>query len=203
MRNDYPPLWEAICRAAAVDPSSSVDRVHAAYASVVGRGTIQRIREGGSPRMESLSKMADQIGLHSVHSMLSPPKNRGALAHDMNPTAHDHPPLLTWEVIVNGGVLPKRFRCEVPDDALWSPTEGGTARGTPVVFVTTDQPPVPGTGVLVEDKHGERYVRIYRQALSGAWLAAARNPNYLTLDSGKHGLRLLAVAENRLLDGQL
>lgn len=99
--------------------------------------------------------------------------------------------------------LPQRFRCEVPDDALWSSTEGGTAKGTPVVFARTDMHPAPGVGILVEDLKGRRFVRIYRQGPAGQWLAAARNGNYLSLESERDGLKLLAVAENRLLDGQL
>lgn len=126
------------------------------------------------------------------------------VAHDVSLVGYDHPPLLTWETIVRKKEeLPERFRCELPDDALYSERDGGTRSGTPVVFVRTDVRPAPGVGVLVEDQDGVRYIRVYRQGAGGAWLAAARNENYLTLDSERDGLRLLAVAENRLLDGRL
>jgi hypothetical protein len=198
------PLWEGACRAVGLRPDASLGAVVKAYGGKIPRSTFQRLRDTGNPRGGTLQAMADAIGV-SAGKFLADPEAEGAQsrAHLVNPPRHDHPPLMTWEVIVSRGKeLPERFRCEVPDDALWSPAEGGTQRGTPVVFVRTSQPPPPGTGVLVEDRGGERYVRIYRQAVGG-WIAAARNANYLTLHSAEHGLTLLAVAENRLLDGQL
>lgn len=149
--------------------------------------------------------MADAIGLSDVRALLEDPATSvSGVAQVLSYPPHEHPPLIEWRTIVETKTaLPTRFRREVPDDALWSPTEGGTPRGTPVVFVTTAAAPPPGVGVLVEDGDGQRYVRVYRQGPAGAWIAAARNANYLTLESEKHGLRLLAVAENRLLDGQL
>jgi hypothetical protein len=64
-------------------------------------------------------------------------------------------------------------------------------------------PPVPGTGVIVEDRSGARYLRLFRLGLGDHWTAAVRNPNYPALDSERDGLRIVAVAENRLLDGLL
>lgn len=198
-------LWIAVCREAGLPPDASIDRVLAAYGGSVGRGTIQRINEGGLPRMSSLEAMAAAINVR-VEKFLASPVEQGVektRAHAMSYRPHDHPPLMTWESIVRREEpIPERFRCEVPDEALWTAAEGGTARGTPVVFRRTNEAPPPGTGVLVEDSSGHRYIRVYRQAVGG-WVAAARNENYLTLHSREHGLKLLAVAENRLLDGQL
>lgn len=200
-----PALWESVCRAAGLPPDASIDRVLDAYQHSVGRGTLQRIRDGDSPRMASLEKLADAIGLSAVSGLLPPPLGGvGAAGSLSEPAMHEHPPLITWGDIVNSREpLPHRFRCEVPDDALWSSTEGGTPRGTPVVFVATSQPPTPGTGVIVEDRTGARYLRVYRLGLGERWLAAVRNPNYPALDSERDGLRIVAVAEHRMLDGQL
>lgn len=200
-----PSLWLAVCRHVGLPPDSSIDRVLAAYGEAVGRGTIQRIRDGDQPRLASLQKLADAIGLSDVRALLEDPATSvSGVAQVLSYQPHEHPPLIEWRTIVEAKTdLPLRFRCEVPDGALWSPTEGGTAEGTPVVFACTDAHPAPGVGILVEDSKGRRYVRIYRQGAAGQWLAAARNANYLSLESERDGLKLLAVAENRLLDGQL
>lgn len=60
---DWPPLWLAVCRNVSLPPTTSVDRVHAAYENVVGRGTIQRIRDGGQPRFASVQAMAEHLHL--------------------------------------------------------------------------------------------------------------------------------------------
>jgi hypothetical protein len=200
-----PPLWETVCRAVGLPAGASIDKVLEACGHAVGRGTLQRIRDGGSPRMSSLQKLAEAVGLDDW-SRLAPPSDGGVASAGSfdEPPAHQHPPLISWEVVVQEkGQLPHRFRCEVPDDALWSSTEGGTPKGTPVVFIATSTPPIPGTGVIVEDRTGARYLRLFRLGLGDHWTAAVRNPNYPALDSERDGLRIVAVAENRLLDGQL
>lgn len=121
-------------------------------------------------------------------------------ARPMSPAAFEDPPAISWEAILhNNTPLPATFTCEAPDDAL----APGTPRGTPVVFVAAGIEPSPGIGVLVEDRGGNRYMRIYRPGLGGQWLAWARNENYPSLESGRDGLRILAVARNRMLDGAL
>ena len=59
-----PPLWAALCDLAQprLPRGASVDAVHAAY-PVVGRGTVQRIREGAGTKVSSLQKMADHVGV--------------------------------------------------------------------------------------------------------------------------------------------
>lgn len=201
----FPALWETICRAGGVPADASLDLVLEAYHHAVGRGTLQRIRDGDSPRTSSLQKLAEALGLDDWTRLATPPDGGAALAGSLDePVDHQHPPLQTWEwIVTKRGPLPPRFRCEVPDDALWSSTEGGTPKGTPVVFVATSQPPKPGTGVIVEDRTGARYLRVYRLGLGDHWTAAVRNPNYPALDSERDGLRIVAVAEHRMLDGQL
>ena len=96
------------------------------------------------------------------------------------------------------GELPEVFRCELVDDAL----APNTPKGTPIVFAR-NAAPYPGVGVLVEDRDGVRYVRVYTQGAAGHWMASARHPAYVSLDSEQHGLKLLAVAQHRLLGGEL
>lgn len=95
--------------------------------------------------------------------------------------------------------LPASFTCEMPDDAL----APNTPKGTPVIFDRSDQHPAAGIGVLVQDRHGTRHIRTFRPGIGGHWVAWARNEHYLSLESEKHGLLMLAVARHRMLDGSL
>jgi len=122
------------------------------------------------------------------------------VAQPLNLSSFDDAPSVNWEAIMTtGSDLPVTFTCAVPDDAL----APNTPRGTPVVFDAGNRHPPPGVGVLLEDKHGARYIRVYRAAVGGQWTAWARNPDYPSLESATHGLRILAVARHRMLDGTL
>jgi hypothetical protein len=81
-KREYPQLWLQVCKAAKLPPSSSVDVVFAFYGGDggVGRGTIQRIYEGGSPRVSSLEKIADRARVKTAWLMQSaepPPPPKG------------------------------------------------------------------------------------------------------------------------------
>lgn len=56
-------MWRLACACAGVEPDASIDKVHEAFGGSVGRGTIQRIREGGTPHLASLQRMADHLGI--------------------------------------------------------------------------------------------------------------------------------------------
>jgi hypothetical protein len=64
MTSDEPPLWRAIL--ARLDPppaSTSIDSVTEALGGAVGRGTIQRIRDGvPGTSMKSLNAIAKRLG---------------------------------------------------------------------------------------------------------------------------------------------
>ena len=53
--------------------------------------------------------------------------------------------------------------------------------------------PRPGDGVLVADRAGNTYFRLYRVGSVGRWTATAMNPAFHELDSERDGLSLLAV----------
>jgi hypothetical protein len=123
-----------------------------------------------------------------------------SVAHPLSLSTFDDPPSMSWEDLqLPATLLPVTFSVAMPDDAL----APNTPRGTPVIFDRSSTPPPPGVGVLVEDAHGARHIRIYRPGVGGVWLAWARNENYPTLDSQAHRLTLLAVARHRMLDGTL
>lgn len=107
------------------------------------------------------------------------------------------PTTLTWESVVQSLELPSRFKLAVPDDAL-APT---TPKGVILIFSTELRPAV-GTGVLVQDETGRRYIRMFAEGPGGTWIAAARAEGYLSLDSRQHQLRILAVVEAKV-DGRV
>lgn len=56
-----PPLWVRLCAAAGIPPESSLDTVHERV-NVIGRGTLQRIRDGVSgTQIKSIQAAADHL----------------------------------------------------------------------------------------------------------------------------------------------
>ena len=121
----------------------------------------------------------------------------GGQAHDMSPRPFTLPVQITWEQLMQTKELPERFVVETPDDAL----APNLPRGTAVVFERASAPQ-PGECVLVQDSRGARYMRRYVQGVGGAFTAQALNDAYVTLESGRDGLTVLAVmawrAESRV-----
>ncbi len=104
------------------------------------------------------------------------------------PSAFMLPVSITWETLMQSQELPERFVIEAPDDAL----APNLPRGTAVVFAC-DVAAQPGDCVLVQDSRGARYMRRYVQGVGGAFAAHAINDAYVSLDSARDGLRVLAV----------
>lgn len=122
---------------------------------------------------------------------------RGA-AHLMSLSSFETPPTITWGEIMNPTtVFPASFVCAVPDDAL-SPL---TPKGTRLVFETGGEP-MPGVGVLIADRDGNRYIRRFVRGAGDRWIAASSNQAYAPLNSIDDGLIILAVASGRL-DGSV
>lgn len=167
------------------------------FADAVGvtRGAVQQWERGTTaPTRKNQPAVARLLGI-TVGELMNP---GSGMAQLMSLSAADDPPLITWGEIMQNK-LPERFILQLPDDALAPNTPAGTA----VIFANGNEPPEPGVGILVEDRFGARYVRIYRPGVGGGWSAYARNDNFPTLDAEKHGLKILAVARNRMLDGSL
>jgi hypothetical protein len=70
-KREHPQLWVQVCKAAKLPPSASVDAVFAFYGGEggVGRGTIQRINEGGLPRVSSLERIAERARVSTAWLM--------------------------------------------------------------------------------------------------------------------------------------
>lgn len=124
------------------------------------------------------------------------PSARG-LAHDMIHGPWTLPPTLSWEEIMRSSEFPGSFVVAMPDDAL----APNVPRGTRLIF-EPDAEPVPLRGVLVQDATGRRYIRRYAEAPGGAWRAEALREGYVSLESERDGLALLAVMVGRL-DGAI
>ena len=96
-------------------------------------------------------------------------------------------PTYTWGAIVNAN-LPKEFFVAAPDDAMSPRVKAGK-----LLRFATSVEPSPGDGVLIADRDGNAYFRLYRQRRAGTWPAVALNEAYHALDSEADGLRVLAV----------
>lgn len=128
----------------------------------------------------------------------------GAASHDWKqgktldaPSSFTLPAKQTWEELLQTKELPQTFVVPMPDDAL----APNVARGTDLIFSTTAEPH-PLRGVLVQDHTGRRYIRRYAQGLGAAWTAQAVSAGYVSLESERDGLTLLAVMTGRL-DGTI
>ena len=111
------------------------------------------------------------------------------LEHPSAPQRFDTPPLMTWEGLMQSKELPAAFVLALPDDAL----AGLFHAGTRVVFERS-APPKVGKPVLVQDRDGLRWVRLYGNVRGTRWQALATGAGHATLDSEADGLVLLAAA---------
>lgn len=113
---------------------------------------------------------------------------RQPVAHSMSLTPFNIPTQIAWGDLMVIAVLPQSFTVAMPDDSM----KGSIERGTVLVFETNSDP-VPGHGVLVEDKDGNRYIRQYRKGRGDSWNAYAKNEAaFDSLESERDGLKVLA-----------
>lgn len=110
------------------------------------------------------------------------------MAHSMSYGSFHTPPTITWEEVLKIE-LPSEFVLKVPDDAIAAQHPCGTQ----MVF-GTQAPLKPGKAVLVRDRSGELFVRIYGNVRGARWQALASNHAHATLDSETDGLTVVAVA---------
>lgn len=96
------------------------------------------------------------------------------------------PQLVMWGDLMEE--IPREFRVAMPDDAMKPDAEAGWE-----VEFKRAKTGSPGQGVLVKDASGNRYFRKYQQGRAGEWEAKPSNPDFLTLESKRDGLEVLAV----------
>lgn len=98
---------------------------------------------------------------------------------------------LAWEAIVSMSErreLPPLFSVALPDDSMASRAKAGS-----VIVFDSREVARPGDGVLVRDREGNLYFRIFRQRRQGSWEAHALNEDYQPMESERDGLEVLAV----------
>lgn len=97
-------------------------------------------------------------------------------------------PTISWEALLNSESLPEVFELPAPDASMAPKVPQGT-----LVKFERNLVPRPGDGVLVRDREGHHYVRVYREKRPGHWEAYAINDAYSPLDSQADGLTVVAV----------
>ena len=118
----------------------------------------------------------------------APPRSRGAQAQLVSHPENTSSPILQWGAIMQSKVLPRVFRVVVPDYAMAPKALAGQ-----IAEFTTGILPRPNDGVLVADGAGTLYFREYHARRNKQWEARPINAAYEALDSGRDGLRLMAV----------
>jgi len=191
------PLWPIICQLDGIDAAApgSLDAVHAALESCVGRGTLQRIREGGNPTLKSLTRIASQLGV-DTSELLSQP-NRAAeprAQYAVSPLAHAvsqrqpivSPRTLVWEDLVIDDVH-GQFILAIVGDALaphYLPGQSGIWEAGPTGK--------PGQPVLLADAAGAFYLRLYEPRPGGSWAGVSQRVGHPELTPERHGVRVVA-----------
>lgn len=126
-------------------------------------------------------------GWMDVHNTMEPPRHGWAPSDVLRPEAVFNPPRVTWGVSMSTE-LPAIFSVAVPDDSMAPRVRRGD-----VVRFSCREVARPGDGVLVQDRDGAWFFRLYRERRPGEWEAHPLNSAYQPLDAHKDGLRVLAV----------
>jgi phage repressor protein C with HTH and peptisase S24 domain len=115
-------------------------------------------------------------------------KLRGGVARILSEPPRDYLSL-TWRELMTEPQLPEEFVVELPDDSMAPRAHKGDC----VLFSTLERPRA-GDGVLIRDRSGQIYFRLYRERRPGMWTADRVNTAYHPLDSAEDGLEVLAVS---------
>jgi transcriptional regulator with XRE-family HTH domain len=157
------------------------------------RSTLQPIADFFGITIEAFfdERAADVVAARATAGNAIPPSADPApagVAHEPILTAYTVPSLTTWEALTMQAHPPATFRVAAPDDALAPRIPRGTE-----LIMDSGAHPVPNQVILVRDGAGQLHLRRYGQGHGGAWRALAPNDAYLTLESARDGLQLLAV----------
>lgn len=98
-------------------------------------------------------------------------------------------PTIKWEDLMEQRErLPEKFESTAPDDSMAPRVREGQ-----MVTFQRGLEPRAGDGVLVADRDGHFYLRVYRMRKPGHWTAQPLNDAYEELDSAADGLEVVAV----------
>lgn len=93
---------------------------------------------------------------------------------------------VTWEDLPVSR-LDVPFQMTLPGDELVP----YASRGETGLFMPGKQPR-PGRGVLLKDKAGNFYLRLYGEGIGGNWTGYSNQPGIPTLERDAHGLEVVA-----------
>jgi hypothetical protein len=189
-----------------VPVTASIDRVHRVHSSV-GRGTIQRIKDGGAGQGKTIAQLAAAAGISQSDLLdpglpaklrgelpVTPPSPNGGtpvpgVAHLMSLSLIDDLPVLQWGDLVVDAELPEQFKLAMIDNAMAPRAPAGT-----VVHFRRAKEAKQGSGVLVRDGAGNFYFRRLQQRTPSHWRAIAANEEAAgALDSITDALTIVAV----------
>lgn len=193
------PIWQAICTLLHIDPHSrgALDAAHTALHEAVGRGTLQRIKDGVEPRVASLNKIADALGVDRA-SLLTPAwhttrETRAEYGGIPTQIAQDIaarekialPKKYTWEGLMKESIE-GQFTLPIADDALapsYMPGQGGiwqagaSARaGQPVLIWLP----------------GDRFVVRFYEQRGPSWAGVSERVGHKTITPQEDGAEIVA-----------
>ena len=139
-----------------------------------------------SAKLSELELIAGALGIDPIALLGGEVRVAQSVSLDNATIPSQEPPTLVWREL-KMKVLPPVFRVAMPDGAMAPAAEAGWV----VEFETSDTAQ-PGDGVLVKDSSGGVYFRRFTQARGGGWEATPIDAAYLTLDSERDGLTVIA-----------
>lgn len=126
-------------------------------------------------------------GWMDVHHTMEPPRHGWEPERVFRADAASNGPQVNWGEQMSMG-LPAIFCVAIPDDSMAPRVRRGD-----VVRFSCREVARPGDGVLVSDRDGAWFFRLYRERRPGEWEAHPLNAAYQPLDAQKDGLQVLAV----------
>ncbi len=134
----------------------------------------------------SVDQLLDDDWTPEQHSLAGPTKL--TLAQNVSHIQREHEPHIEWGELMHADKLPRLFWATLQDDAMAPRAPSGRR----ILFDKSIKPEA-GDGVLIADKAGIVYFRLYRAGAGARWTAHALNQAFGDLDSEHDGLRVLAV----------
>lgn len=190
------------------EPARSTAELLAGYFSIPTdaiydeRLATQLAKDLGIPEpLESVDRPTLKQGVtDDVRQDVTNPSTRTGVHAPMAQRLSDPRPIFPphrkeWGDLVNEAALPSRFQLQMRDDSM----TGFIERDEWVICSRTAKPRV-GRGVLVADRHGNYFVRLYEERRPGLWFATAKKAGYQALESEADGLRIVAAVLGSYFD---
>lgn len=173
----------------------NISQAELAERAGISPGAIGNLEAGTRKTSRNLLEIARELGVRpqwlqfgDLPELAEPPRGVSPVAHPVILDEITVVPTINWESLLDTVVLPDVFKLAAPDTSMAPKVPQGT-----MVELTRSLAPRPGDGVLVRDRDGHHYLRVYREKRPGHWEAYAINDAYSPLDSQADGLSVVAV----------